>query len=281
MGSEAALSSSDGRGLSLKADGASRGELPPISKRLWRGFSFYGNWYVRRHFHGVWMAKGGEPKAPPDVPVLIYLNHPSWWDPMVCILLANQYFGERKHYAPIDAAMLERYRFFGKLGFFGIVPDSVHGGRVFLRTGRAIMQQQDSALWITAEGHFRDVRQRPVELRSGVAHLLTRLNHGVVLPLAVEYGFWTERLPEVLLRFGEPIDIAAQPQRGADVWQGVLEQQLESTMDALAEDSRSREVERFERIAEGGAGVSLVYDLWRRLWARLTGSRFHREHGGA
>ncbi len=41
-------------------------------------------------------------------------------DPLICLRLAAELFPDRTHYGPIDAQALGRYRFFEKLGFFGV-----------------------------------------------------------------------------------------------------------------------------------------------------------------
>jgi hypothetical protein len=48
----------------------------------------------------------------------------------------------RAHYAPIEAAALARYRFFERLGFFGIELGTVRGGVVFMRTSLAILAKK-------------------------------------------------------------------------------------------------------------------------------------------
>ncbi len=53
----------------------------PLARRspaLLALFRAYARRYVRRHFHGVWVQQ-----PPPAIagPVLVVMNHPSWWDP--------------------------------------------------------------------------------------------------------------------------------------------------------------------------------------------------------
>lgn len=250
---------------------------PAVSERVYRVFAWYGRWYLRRHFHAVRLS-GPTPVVGEDQPLLVYCNHPAWWDPMVGIQLAEACFAGRTHHAPIEDAALARYRFFEKLGFFGVTPGTRAGAATFLRVGEAVMRSPGRALWVTAEGHFTDARVRPVSLRRGVAHLAARLERGVVLPLALEYAFWSERLPEALARFGDAIDIAEHAGLSRQAWQVMLEHRLEQTMDALAADAMSRDADRFRTLLSGKAGVSIVYDAWRRLMARARGQTYHGEH---
>src|SRR5262249_11061377 len=152
-------------------------------------FRWYVHRYLGRHFRAVRLSRSGCGPRLPDGPLAIVLNHPSWWDPLICLVLSQRFAG-RSHYAPMDAANLEQYRFFARLGFFGVERGSLRGARNFLRIGRAILDRSDSVLWITAQGRFADPRDRPVRLASGLGHLLARVSGGIVVPLAIELVFW-------------------------------------------------------------------------------------------
>ena len=227
--------------------------------------------FLRRHMHSVRVARGSSPSGLDGRPVIVCLNHPSWWDPLVALTLARQTFPERKHYAPIDSAALAKYPMFERLGFFGIEPDSARGAATFLRCGKAILADNRSVLWVTAEGSFTDVRTRPVRLKDGVARLAQQSPTALVVPLALEYVFWQERAPEVLACWGEPLSSGATTEQIAAI--------LESTMDRLAQFAKNRQAAAFNVVLSGAAGVGGVYDLWRGLRARVTGRRFAPQHG--
>jgi 1-acyl-sn-glycerol-3-phosphate acyltransferase len=204
---------------------------------------------------------------PADGPVVVVLNHPSWWDPLICLMLTDL-FPDREHYAPIDAAALDRYRFFARLGFFGVERGRLRGARNFLRVGRAILDRPASVLWITAQGRFVDSRERPTRLEPGLGHLLAGAGRVTVIPLAIELTFWDERLPEALARFGPPI--AAAPGVTAAEWTDRLERALEATQDLLAAEARRRDPADFTTLLEGSGGVGFVYDAWRRIRSGLA-----------
>jgi 1-acyl-sn-glycerol-3-phosphate acyltransferase len=251
--------------------------MPRRSPLLLSFFSPYVRRYAARHLHAVRLSRGGTPPSKCDKPILIVLNHPSWWDPLICVLLSRLFPG-RSHYAPIEAAALARYRFFERLGFFGIEPGTVRGGVVFMRTSLAILAKCDSVLWVTAQGRFADPRERPLRILPGVGRLASRLSEGMILPLALEYPFWNERKAEALARFGAPLIIEAGQKRSADEWTTLIERQLQATQDALAEEASRRDPANFDVLVTGGSGVGGVYDLWRRLRAWFNGERFRSEH---
>ncbi len=182
--------------------------------------------YLARNFHAVRLSTSGKPGPVPDGPLIVVLNHPSWWDPLVALVLA-ELFPDRAHYAPMDADALRRYRIFQRLGMFGIEPATMRGAREFLRTSRSILAQPRTALWITAQGRFADARERPPRIQPGVAHLASRLDQAVILPLALEYPFWDERRPEALARFGQAIVVERGGDRTVEEWRTCIEAALD------------------------------------------------------
>jgi 1-acyl-sn-glycerol-3-phosphate acyltransferase len=232
-----------------------------------------------KSFHAVRVSKAGKPPVTGGRPLLVVLNHPSWWDPLMGMVLADLFPGYR-HYVPMDAAALRQYRIFEPLGFFG-VEATREGAMAFLRTAGAILSRPSHGLWVTAQGELTDPRRRPVRLRPGVGHLLRRLNGALVVPLAIEYPFWQERYPEALAHFGAPIVIDQGRSQSAEAWLARVEDGLTAAMDALAAEAVTRDAERFEALVGGSVGVGGVYDVWRRVKAALTGRRFRAGHADA
>jgi 1-acyl-sn-glycerol-3-phosphate acyltransferase len=248
------------------------------SPALCRFFGAVMRRQMQRHFHAVRVAKAGPPCLPEDRAAIVYSNHPSWWDPALFMVLSTTLLRNRKGFGPMEAAQLERYRFMRRIGVFGVETGTRHGAAAFLRTSSAILADSKAVLWVTAEGAFTDPRLRPVRLRSGTAHLMARVEGVVAIPLALEYPFWTERLPEALCRFGEPL--RSSHSCSVASWHAKLEDRLAHTMDALAADVIARDPGRFELVLRGRSGVGGIYDLSRRARAALRGERFEPEHGG-
>ena len=255
-------------------------DLPAISPAVFGFFSRYTARYLRRHFHSVRLAQRELAAAVAGRAVVVCLNHPSWWDPLVSLAIARAVFPARAHYAPIDAAALAKYRLFERIGFFGVEPGTAHGAAAFLRTGGAILSQPGAALWVTVQGEFADARRRPLQPRPGTGHLLHRSRDVAVLPLALEYPFWFEKYPEALARFGDPLLVEEGSTRTPQDWSAAIAARLEHAQQRLAEDSIARRAGAFETVLAGSAGIGGVYDAWRRFRARLTSRPFESAHGG-
>jgi 1-acyl-sn-glycerol-3-phosphate acyltransferase len=233
---------------------------------------------LRRSFHAIRLAKPGVPAVPDELPLVIYANHPSWWDAALVPVLVTRFFPSRRSFAPIDAVALRRYGFMRRIGLFGIAPDTYEGASLFLRVGRKILSQPDTLFYLTPQGRFTDARDRPVSLRPGLAHLLCRVPRVTVLPLALEYPFWDESAPEALIRFGEPMVLGSSVTAEIPEIQAFLQAGLLQAMDSLAEAAVSRDASRFETLLDGRAGVGGVYDAWRRLGAWRRGEKFDPAH---
>ncbi len=264
------------------------GAVPPVSAWLQSGFHAFLKPYLRRHFQSIALHRGGHwPSGEPTgEPTVVYSNHPAWFDPLIAHYLNARLFAPRQFYAPIDAAALQQYQVFARLGFFGVDLQSTSGAAAFLKTSMAILGDAQSTLWITPEGRFCDVRDRSQPLMPGLAHLCSKLRSGRVIPMAMEYAFWQERLPLCLVMFGQPIaparasDLAEQGQgRDKQGWNARLTDALRQTQDRLAESVIARDAAAFQPLLQGRSGAGGLYDFMRRWKCRLTGKPFRPEHG--
>ena len=246
------------------------------SPRLLGAFQIYLSRYIGRHFNAVRVARnGGAPHL--ERPTVLYSNHASWWDPLLLLLVAGRCFRGTRIFAPIDARALERYSILARFGLFPISPGTPAGARDFLRTATQLLGMPDTAVAVTAQGCFADPRERPVLLQRGVSRVLADRPGYDARPIAVEYPFWDERLPEVLLRFG-PI-VRSEPGEPAEALHRRLERTLEATMDGLALDAERRDPDLFEPLlVSRRQGAGSIYDAFERLRSLAKGRSFRRAH---
>lgn len=250
----------------------------PSRTLLW-AFQRYLRHYLPKHFHSLAVSFAVPLAIPRELPLIVYANHASWWDPLVALLLSERLFPDRTLYAPIDATAVERYKFFERMGFFGVEQHTLRGAAQFLRQSRAILQQPGASIWLTPEGHFADPRDEAARFEPGLAHLAAERNSGLLLPIALEYPFWEERLPEALVRFGQPLDVAQHRFTSKAHWDQLLRERLRETQRQLAALSIARDESAFQIILRGRAGTSGIYDWLRRGGAWLRGQRFQAQHG--
>ncbi|NND99810.1 MAG: acyltransferase [Pirellulaceae bacterium] len=261
----------------------SESEIPSVPAWFQNGFHRFLDRFLNRHFHAIAIERQSrcERQVPADQPLIVFGNHPSWWDPLIAHRLNRLLFPKRQFYAPIDADALERYKVFAKLGFYGVQANTKSGAANFLKTSKSILNAPNTSIWLTPEGRFTDVRDHSVSLMPGLSHLCSRMEQGWVVPHALEYVFWNERLPVCLVKMGEPIKIADHTGADKQDWDKILDTRLRSAQTELSELAIARSSEPFDNLIRGGAGAGRLYDAFRRMKSVATGRKFRAAHGDA
>ena len=234
--------------------------------------------YLRRSFHAVHLL--GEPPSLADdgnTPLLVCMNHSSWWDVLMAFHLEKQFFGWER-YGVMDERQLQRYRFFTKLGMIGVDRTSLQGAREFLEYAEALLRDRRRALWMTPQGAMLSNDVRPIVFQPGLAHLAQRLGTFHIARVALHYEFWDDKQPEAFVAISpvETVTVGADFSR-----RGFLhgqERKLEVELDTLLAAVRRRDPGAFVPVLHGASGISPTYDLLRRLTARLRGQSFQSDH---
>ena len=241
-------------------------------------FHFWFSRFFARHMRAARVALWGQPGGYGARPLVVFANHPGWWDGVAFMLLSQRLFAGRRMFTPMDEASLKRYGFMTRIGVFGIEGGTPRGAVAFLRTAGTVLAAPDRMLWMNAPGRFSDPRERPVPIAPGMSRLPELAPDALFVPLALDYPFWTERKPEMLCAFGTPIEgatLAAQPREAR---LGTLSAALAATMDRLATDAMARDPARFVTLLRGAEGMGGVWQGWRRLRSLVRGEPFDARH---
>ncbi|MGZ8940003.1 MAG: lysophospholipid acyltransferase family protein [Limisphaerales bacterium] len=241
---------------------------PPRSRALLRWFTTYSAMYLRRHFDGLYLSGPRPDFAEMPGPIVVYLNHASWWDPLICLQLSHRFTSERANFAPIDAKSLEQFRFFRKLGFFPVEKHSRRGALQFLETSASILRDAQSVLWVTPQGDFFDSRVRPTTLKSGIGQLPSMVPNLTFVPLALDYFFGDGRLPSIAARFGATLTVSDFPLYHRHDWTSALGAALENTQDALCEEVTTKRVQSSQPLLAGKHGTGGIYGWWQSMRGR-------------
>ncbi len=277
-----------------RADGQLEFMESAYSPKVTRGFAVVVRRMFRKHFASVHAVKGSvdilRALNRREGAAIVALNHSSWWDPLVCVLLAKRLTPKRTNAAPMDIEQLRRFKFMRKIGIFGVSPDDPRSLPRMLRHVKERFEREPRCtLWITPQGEFRDVRDEIV-LRPGVGALAVKANEVreiPVLALAIEYTFWEDKRPEVFVRVERVAppdvpDFAPRTER-IEAWTNEIERVMRENQAALAQIVMERDPRPFEVVLGGKEGANHpLYDLWLRLrgkQGRIRARRATRMNG--
>lgn len=252
------------------------------SERFTRLFGWWSrDKMLGRKFHALRVAQeqDGTLGAVADHPgpVVCVTNHTSWWDPIVMLVLHRQVLAGRTLRAPMDAAQLRRFRFFRRLGTFGIEPDEPRSLDAMVEyLARYFTEDTRPTLWITPQGRFADVRE-PVRTRPGAAAICATHGDTRCVAINLEYAFWLDAKPEILVRYQR-----VEPEKtSTSGWHRAIQGALEDNGARLARLVMARDPRAFEPLVDGASSHgNPLYTLWLRARGQghLLDDRRDRAH---
>jgi hypothetical protein len=160
--------------------------------------------------------------------VLIAPNHNSWWDGFFVYTL-NEELLRRRLYMMMLAEQLTRYRFFSRLGAYGIRPgsrDSVLQGITYTAD---LLRQSKSAVCIFPQGELTPFGTE-LNFQRGLEWILKSYKGQVdLIPLAMRCEFLQDRQAEVFFLFDQVHRVTAET-FGGTKWLQEREQILLDTL---------------------------------------------------
>lgn len=245
---------------------------------LVRGFRLYNRHYLGKSFHRIHL-DGDLNLLQGDgrTPMLLCLNHSSWWDLLLGVYL-DELLPQWDCYAAMDERQLARYRFFSRLGVIGVDRTRLHGAREFVDHCRELLEGRQRALGITAQGAFTSNTARPVRFQPGIGAIAGKLGAFYVATVVFDYEFWSEKRPEAFLSVRPPERITVDAAFNRRDFVHTLERAMEAHLDSLAARRAPRDPQRFTPLLASNGGISPIYDALRKASARLRGERFVASH---
>jgi hypothetical protein len=239
--------------------------LIPANHARWADilFSAYLRRLMQRSFHSLRLL-GALPQLTVGLPVVLIPNHSTWWDGFFVYLL-NKELLHRRLYLMMLAEQLSRFRFFRRVGAFGIIPGQRRSVVETLRYSSSLLQDPGNLLCMFPQGELRPYGVRPLGFEPGLKRILALSGARASLQmLAMRAEFRGDQLPEVYFLFDEPVEV-----RKAEIpsieWIEGRETSLLDRLDGLIATGESG-----SPILCGRAGI---HDRWRGFRNRIGRTR--------
>lgn len=176
-------------------------------------FQIYVMRLMKRHFHGFHLF-GNLPYPNSDFPLLLIPNHSTWWDGFFVYLLNDQIL-KRNHYLMMLDRQLAKYKFFSRIGAFGITPGDNKNVRESLNYTVDLLQIRNVMITIFPQGVLLPWGKRPLNFKKGIESIVHRYNKPInILPLAIRAEYGSEQRADVFFQFGENYIVDGQSFHG-------------------------------------------------------------------
>ncbi|MGQ9896925.1 MAG: lysophospholipid acyltransferase family protein [Acidobacteriota bacterium] len=226
----------------------------PLFQRL---VQTYNQYLLRRAFHAVWWRGVDVLTAAPRRPLLLYANHPGWWDPLLAFFVVRR--TGRDGYLMGEEKTLRTFRFFRWMGGFSVNRADARDVARSIRYASERLAAPSTALWIFPQGEIVPPDRRPLTFLPGVAHILRRTPACVAVPTAIRYEFYDQPRPEAFLDFGSGELIRGVEVRDIAALTSHLQAQLTAHLDALRDAIWERQRDGFSLALRGQRSISDRY----------------------
>lgn len=168
------------------------------------GFRWYTRWLFKRRFHRVWLKQEYDPC--PECKTLYFLNHHSWWDGLIPLLL-NEFRFKQQARAIMEDKQMKKYSFFQKIGAFSINRSDPRKAVKSLRYAISSFKRKNSSLFIYPEGTITPPGSK-MHFEDGLAWLHDKLEDVDFVPVGIYMHTIRHDKPELHLHVGNPIRIS-------------------------------------------------------------------------
>ncbi|MDZ7694163.1 MAG: lysophospholipid acyltransferase family protein [Balneolaceae bacterium] len=210
-------------------------EFIPANESRW--FINIFKWYTwllfKRRFSRVWIRQHYSPCS--ACKTIYYLNHHSWWDGLIPLLL-NEFRFNQQARALMEDRQMEQYSFFRKIGAFSINRDDPRRAITFLRYAVQSMQRHNACLFIYPEGEIRSPHTDP-QFQGGLAWIYSKLEKSEVdiVPIAIHMHTIRHDKPELHLLVDKSVDLSGNLSNEEQT--SILQDQLANALNRLRRDA--------------------------------------------
>ena len=214
-------------------------------------------WVADRFFYGMlenrfyaFRYKGAEKfyQKAPDVPVILFAPHNNWWDGIVGYNICNRIF---KKEIRLMVEELNRFPLLRRGGAYNVNKKSAQASMQALKYSIDEIGDTNNILYIFPQGIIKPPNYRPIELQSGMTYIAEKAakKYGKValMPVAVNYTFLRDNRPEVLVEFGDIIELTDDKQDRKE-YTHYLAHKLEELCDKQIEDIRQGHLKGYDTL---------------------------------
>lgn len=176
---------------------------------LWVASMFFFNMLQNRFY--AFRYKGEENYFDGDtsIPTILFAPHSNWWDGIVLYNVTHRLF--RKEIR-LMVEELNRFPLLRHGGAYSVNKKSPQSAMKALQYSVDVMGDLRNMLCIFPQGIIRPPHYRPIEFQTGLTYIaqnaVKRYGRINLIPVALDYCFFRDNRPEVVVKFGKRIELS-------------------------------------------------------------------------
>lgn len=190
-------------------------------------FKWYTYWLCKRRFSSVWLDHHAS--IPDEKSVLFIVNHHSWWDGLIPLLL-NEFVFHKRARAIMEDKQMKQFSFFSRIGAMSINRENVRSAVYTLQQAAEWLNKPNTSLYLFPEGKITNPAA-PIKIEGGVLRILKSAPDCIMVPISLHISTQRGDKPELFIRVGAAVE--PEKRTALPAIQGVMQDGL----DRLREDS--------------------------------------------
>ncbi len=169
---------------------------------------FFFNMLQNRFFAFRYRGEETYFEAEKDVPTILFAPHCNWWDGIVLYNTTHRIFHKEIR---LMVEELNRFPLLRRGGAYSVNKKSPQSAMKALKYSVDVVGDLRNMLCIFPQGIIRPPHFRPIEFQTGLAYIaenaLKKYGKVNLIPMAVDYAFFRDNRPEVIVEFGKRIEL--------------------------------------------------------------------------
>lgn len=182
-----------------------------------------------------------------NFPLLIYVNHSSWWDGLVAFEISRA--AKLDSYFLMEEKQLENLQLFRKLGAFSVVREKPRQAmKSIVYAADILRKNSNNAVWVFPQGEILPNDIRPLVFYNGLSKIIEKAQNCYAVPLAIRFEFLGEFKPDIFVKIGEPELFKVKEVHSANKFKPNFSNALATILDKLKEEILQSDNQHFRRL---------------------------------
>ncbi|MFK3937820.1 lysophospholipid acyltransferase family protein [Alkalihalobacillus sp. NPDC078783] len=208
-------------------------------------------WLLKRSFSSI-SIKGTFHQE--DAGVLILANHSSWWDGLITFYL-TQTVCPYDSYAMMSEKGMREFPFFKRIGAFSVDVEKPRSIVETLSYAKAKLHNH-KAVWMFPQGAEQPLEKRPLEFKTGSAHLATKDKKVTIYTITYYYMMSHEQKPRLYIEISSPIHSHSFTKRSRQEVTTLLEETMTTQLNQQRDNIAREDTSDYTVLLSGNRSVS-------------------------